>query len=317
MDRERKFLPTLERHPPLIIDHSTRKELKDCARRAFYKYWLNLRPAKDDAPYLAWGTAYHKFREVLELEGIAKALPAGVAVWEDAFPSGVEGNLAWMNKERLLKSFGVAFQWWTNEKKQGDIEVIGVEVPFNVELPDGSKTSGRADQIVRWHGQIWGRDFKTTTKDEIFYKRSISPNDQFVRYTYAESVLSGEQVRGQIVEVLFNDKEPKTRRGGLKDYGPLIYSLLATVTPREIEYWLKSEAVWNEILAIYEAEDIWPMNETQCTWCPFHIVCTMQTEDGMISKLTDPDLFKHFIWDNANPDGVKNAAESTATATNP
>ena len=303
---ERKFLPTLERFEPSIIDHSIRRELKDCPRRAFYKYWLGKRPVSDSAPYLTWGTSYHKFREVLELSGnFLKAMEEGLAIWEAAYPNGVTGNLDWMNKDRLMRSFGVAFKWWTNEKKQGDIEVIGVEVPFNVELPDQTKTSGRADQIVRWHGQIWGRDFKTTTKDEIFYKRSISPNDQFDRYTYAESVLSGEQVRGQIIEVLFNDKEPKTRRGGLKDYGPLIYSLLATRSQKEIDEWIEEERIHNEILAIYIAEDIWPKNESQCTWCPYHIVCTMQTEEGMISKLEDSNLFKIFIWDNTLASEVK------------
>ena len=45
---------------------------------------------------------------------------------------------------------------------------------------------GRADQIVKWSGKVWGRDFKTSSKDGAFYQRQLDPNEQFTGYTYAE-----------------------------------------------------------------------------------------------------------------------------------
>ena len=321
MNYERKFLPTLERHPPIIIDNSVRKELKDCARRAFYKYWLNKVPAGDIAPPLVWGTAYHKFREVLELTGsFTKAVEEGMVPWDEAYPRGIdlENKLAWMTKERLLRTFGVGFTWWSNERKQGDIKVMAVETPFNVELPDGSKISGRLDQMVKWHGQVWIRDFKTTAKEEQMYKRSVNPNAQFDTYVYAGEKLSGSRPAGAIVEVMYNEKEPAKRRSNSKDtYGPLIYSLMVAKTAEEIEQWIQEELAYQQVQEIYEFNDVWPKNESQCSWCPFHIVCTMQTEEGMITKLEDTNLFHTRIWDNASDhlDKKEEVKDVTATAT--
>lgn len=308
-----KFLPTMPRYRNEIIDHSAMKEFKVCHRKHFYHYELGKVPVEPAAP-LHWGTAYHTFREILQnTDSFPQAMKEGAKVWTDAYPDGVgedEHKWKFMTLERLLKSFGVAYEHVQVEKKQGRITVIGTEVPFNVELPGGIKTSGRVDQLIRWNGQLWGRDFKTTSKEEVMYKRSIEPNDQIDRYTYAESVLSGEQVQGQLIEVMFNTQAPEKPRVK-KEYGPLVYTLVASRSKQQIETWLEEQTIYNEELKRCRELDIWPKNESQCSFCPYHMVCTSMTEEGMRYKLEDENFYITRVWDNTRAEVVTQKAEAT------
>lgn len=301
-----RLLPMLPRYENPIIDHSAMKEFKNCHRKYAYHYVFGKVPVEPAAP-LNWGTAWHTFREVLQNTGsYGEAMKAGAAVWTNAYPNGVgesEKKFQFMTLERLLRSFGVGYEHVQIEKKQGRIVVIGTEVAFNIELPGGTKTSGRVDQIIRWNGQLWGRDFKTTSKEEALYKRSIEPNDQIDRYTYAEGVLSGEQVQGQLIEILFNTQAPDKPRVK-KEYGPLIYTLVAARSKAQIETWLEDQTIFNEELARCRTLDIWPKNESQCAFCPYHMVCTSMTEEGMKNKLEDENFYITRVWDNTRAEAT-------------
>jgi hypothetical protein len=307
-----KFLPTLPRYENPIIDHSAMKEFKNCHRKYAYHYVLGKVPVESAAP-LEWGTSYHTYREVLQKTGShGEAMIKGAAIWTKAYPNGVqEDEKKWQfyTLERLYRSFGVAYAHVQIEQKQDRIKVIGTEVAFNVELPDGTKTSGRVDQLIRWNGQLWGRDFKTTSKEEYIYKRSIEPNDQIDRYTYAESVLSGEQVQGQLIEIMFNTQSPANPRVK-KEYGPLIYTLVAARSKSQIDTWVEEQGIFNEELARCRSLDIWPKNESNCGFCPYHMVCTSMTTEGMVAKLEDESFYITRVWDNTRAEIVDNPKEN-------
>lgn len=296
--QKKDFMGKLPRFEPVILDHTAMITAKQCLRKYFYQIVLG-RTSKDDAPYFPWGSAYHQFRYTLEKvygfgdnapkvwdeekanKAFSEALAVGVTYWkQNGADQGPESKFSWMTSARLVQSFAVAFKHWSIEKKRGNIEVVAIEQPFNIQLKDGSHRGGTADQIVKWMGKLWGRDFKTTSKDSPFYQRTLIPNEQFSGYTFCEEKLSGEKVTGQIVEVLYNSKSTKQ---GQK--GPDIWSLTASRTPYDLETWEKDHIFWNKIVTMSREEDHYPMSEVNCSFCPYHLVCKQGSEAGQVYQL--------------------------------
>lgn len=297
-----RYMARMERCEPAIIDSSAMQAFKRCPKLYFYRYALGRKP-KVEKEYFRFGRSYHKFREVLELSvgDFHKSIHEAVTLFEKKGGDPKLGSqYDFLTSLRLQKSCAVAFKHWTKEKYLKAIEVISVEQPFNIELSDGSRTSGRADQLVKWGGKLWGRDFKSTSKMGKFYERSLAPNDQFSRYTYAESKLAGYDfisrtpaeslVQGQIIEVLYNSK---------KD-GPSIHQFLATRTDLELIDWEQDQVFWNMYLNTVRAKDVWPKNENACYNCDYHSVCKTPTENMQMSRLEND--FVYSPWDNMKVD---------------
>lgn len=303
-----------ERHEPVVMDHSAIIQAKGCLRRYFYRIVL-ARTEKDSPQYFGFGSCYHKFREVLEREFanapksermlpdtqmifFQRAVAEARRIWKQKrmVDPPVGSKWEFLTEARLIESCAVAFKHWQREKEKGVIEVLAIEQNFIVPLPDGSVTGGKADQIIRWHSKVWGRDFKTSSKTQnTYYSRTLDPNDQFTRYTYAEAQLSGQPVQGQLVEVLFNGKSTKKEKKG-----PSIHPYLATRSTYQIEQWVKESMFFNELLERCREADVWPMQETNCSFCPYHSVCKQASERGMMAKLEAE--FRVEPWDCTNRD---------------
>lgn len=306
-----KFFPSYERVEPLILDHTAMIVAKQCLRKYFFQIVLGSVSRGVQPPYFSFGSAYHKFREVLELEWMkdanahklsavdkeafqkscfVKAVQAAIIYFQKATGGKTplpDDKWSFLTQERLIQSCGVAFKVWQTEKAQGKIIVLAVEQPFNVETNEtGEYTSGRFDQIVRWNGKIYGRDWKTSSKDGMYYQRGLDPNDQFTRYTYAEQKLAGERVQGQMIEVLMNNKSK----------GPIITNYLATRTQWQLDDWEQDEKFHRDTLRRARELDIWPKSEVSCTFCPFHSVCKMGSMDSQQAKLKSE--FTQRAWDN-------------------
>ena len=295
---EPKFMAKLQRAEPAIIDSSAAQTFKKCARQYFYRYVLG-RKTKKEPEFFRFGRSYHKFREVLErTQDFKEALVAAQTLFRKGGGDPVVGSkYDFMTELRLLKSCTVAWEHWKKEKTLKVIEVIAIEQPFNVELADGSRTSGRADQVVKWNGKLWGRDFKTSSKMGKFYERSLEPNDQFSRYTFSEGKLAGEPVQGQIVEVLYNTK---------KD-GPSLHQFLATRTLSQLAVWESEQMFYNLILNTCRETDTWPMNENACWNCDYHSVCKTPTEVMMMNRLENDYIYSP--WDNMKVDQIDEGEE--------
>lgn len=303
------FMKRFKRYEPKIKDSHAIKILKTCPRKYFYEIVLGFVSTEKEIVFI-WGLAYHKFREVLELtygigpdappsydstkamDAMLAATNAGLSFWrKHGWDQEVGTKFGFMTAERLMLSFKKAFIHWTLEKQRKQIEVIAVEQAFNVQLRDGSRTSGRFDQLVRWNGGLWDRDFKTTTKESAWYARQLEPNDQFTRYPLGMSKLAGEPIQGVLVELLFNNNPTKT-----DTKGPTIIELTTSRTEGQLEQFEKEQEVWNRTLAIYRETDVWPMSEASCPFCQFHSVCTRSTEAAQMAQLEEH--FNIRPWDN-------------------
>lgn len=317
-DVPKRFMARFNRYEPIVKDHSAIILYKECPRKYFHRIVLG-RAEKDTPPYFVFGSAYHKFREVLEQEYfkhfvngkppiykpeigmlcLEPAINAANNYWKKHSAGEPPVGTKWdfMTYERLLKSCMVAYQWWENEKRQNNIVVVATEQPFCVEIGEGTGifTGGRADQIVRWNGKLWGRDFKTSSKDQKYYSRGITPNDQFTRYTYAESKLSGQLVQGQIIEVLFNKKATKTEYTQ-NAIGPYIKTHIASRNKSELDRWVAESIFWDKLITQSREEDMYPMVEKSCIYCPYHSVCKQPSEGAQMAQLEQ--FFKLSPWDH-------------------
>ncbi len=307
---KRQFMQEFDRYEPVILDHTATIAAKQCLRKYFYQIVLGRVP-KEDAIYFAWGSAYHTYREWLSrsygvgddtpkvfdekkaMEAHTIAVNKGLDYWKSrGRDQDTESKFSWMTAARLLMSFNKAFMHWMAERKNGKIIVIATEQPFNIQLPDGSWRSGTADEIVRWNGQVWGRDFKTTSKDTAFYQRNLSPNEQFTGYTYSEGKLAGTDCQGQIVELLYNSKTLKSKG----EQGPEIVSLIASRTKWQLEQWEQDTMFWKKVIDMSREADIYPMTEVSCSFCPYHQVCTSNNEAAMMNQLKSEYVVRP--WDN-------------------
>ena len=302
-----KHFPNLPRDESVVLDNSRISEYKACPRRYFYHYVLNLNP-DENPPWFTWGACYHKFREVLEVEfkkyfdtstrsnakeacelSFQPAMTAAIQLWQDRIKDRPidydKKKFMFMNLNRFAESCAIAFKHWEKEKLTGNIEVIAIEQPYSVVLPNGIPLGGRFDQIIKQNGKLLGRDFKTTTKQEMWYAKDLIPNHQFIQYTWAETSIIGSRVQGQLIETVFTEEKKVST---IKSF-PIFYN------QEQINIWLEEVQFITDLMSRSREMDIYPMNEKACAYCPYHEVCKAPTEQsqGMLLKLK----YKHRIWD--------------------
>ena len=294
---------------PKILDSTAIKLYKLCPRKYRWRMIEGYQPSQTQ-PYFAFGSAYHLFRELLEQEYkqlktftdddlkacFPKPAAAAIQYWTKHGTESIPGT-KWdfLNSDRLIKSLHYVMINWIKEKREGKYIVLATEQAFTLEMPDGSFTGGRADQIIKWNGKVWGRDFKTSSKLGDFYQRTLEPNDQFTRYTWAESKLAGEKVQGQLVEVLYNTKKE----------GPKLVPFTTSRTDYQINTWLKENKWWVEAIKRSREENMYPMSENHCPFCEYRSVCTMPGEQSMMQHLKS--TFTHSPWNFENPNNISDS----------
>ena len=289
-----RFLKNLPRTEPIIVDSTSMMTFKRCPRLYLYRIVLGFAD-KVVEPYFRFGSAYHKFREVLEIhhkagastnECLEHAKNAALELFKkEGGNPPLDSKWSFMNEPRLFKSFMVAWERWVKEKEQGVIKVIAVEQPFILEMKDGTLRAGRADQMVSWRGDLWGRDWKTTSKELIYYDRNLEPNEQFTGYTWAEGKLQGRECKGQIVDVLMNSKTK----------GPVVQTFTTTRSKEQLNWWEEDHAFWVQFMKYARENDHYPMQENSCTFCSFRRICSLTSESAMMSDLRM--YYKFQPWD--------------------
>lgn len=303
-DVPRRFLPLFDRTEPILVDHTAIIAAKHCPRKYFYKIVLGYVP-KNTPAYFVFGGAYHKYREILEIEYKKVKESKSVIKEQDLLEIGAIavnsatkyyvtkiGDISgtkwdYLTLERLIQCcVQITFPYWVNEKRSGAVEVVSSEQSLNCQLSDGSFRSGRADQIIRWNGDVWGRDFKTSSKNDNFYERGVNPNDQFIGYTLIESRVTGLPVKGQLVEVLFN---PKGKTPYIKVY-PVSHNKY------QLETFEQECGVWNAMVSRWRDSDCYPMSHFNCTFCEYHQVCDKNSERAIEYMLKSE--YAHKPWDS-------------------
>src|SRR3990167_2129519 len=167
-----RFMSKFQRFEPRSRDSTAVTAHKFCDRKYFYQIVLGFRE-KETPEYFRFGSAYHKFREVAELQwqagerdygkifaqGLVEALKSFGGPANNPNP---QSKWSFLSEARLIESCRVSILDFKAEKQSGNIEILAVEQSFEVLLSDGvTRRGGKADQFVRWNGQLWGRDWTT------------------------------------------------------------------------------------------------------------------------------------------------------------
>lgn len=303
-------LKTLEPSPPPAFDNSILSTHQRCPRRALYEYYLDRAVTAKNWP-IQFGTAYHRFREILDevyLQNVVRgdaelsdiADQAFDLAWEAALR--VEGGFedppdenrkSYLHEARLRQTCEMAFKRWQEEKATDRVEVLQAEQAFELELPNGEMYTGRMDQIIEWNGDIWVRDFKTTSRMGRTYADNFEPNNQMTGYVWAAQELSGQSVDGVWIEVVYNTKRN----------GPEFHDFLTTRGPQAIREWKEETQYEIEQARQHESDGIFPKRTTACNdygGCPFREACNMGSWRARENWLKTRTVHSH--WDPMNPD---------------
>lgn len=279
----RKMLPTLPRFEPENMDHSAVKVFKECPRKYFYRMVLGRTlPAGKWTSVFAWGTAIHKYLEVLyQTDGDAGAAAmAALPLWKP--PSYT--TFDWQTKERLTENFVALYKMYVEEKKLGNIKVLAIEQPFNIMFEGGIPIGGRWDQLIQWNGRVWLRDWKTSSKQLQYFKSGLEPNDQAIRYIYATSCLQFGQdenyypnkvIDGALFVHIYNTKTVK----------PTYQSVPVSRTLNQIKTWVDEQKFIHKQMEICREEDTWPMHEVSCSFCDYRMVCNAPSNGSIEHQL--------------------------------
>lgn len=304
-------LNVLQPSPPEAFDNSMLSTFQRCPRKAFYEYYLDR--ASDGKNWsIQFGVAYHRFREVLEKAYISACRKDDRPLhavedklfdlaWSEALK--VEGGFedppaesrkSYLHKTRLLSSCEDAFENWREEKRGSTFDVIYAEQPFELELPNGEYYTGRMDQIVRLNGRkLWVRDFKTTSRMGRTYAKNFDPNNQMTGYVWAAQQLSGQDVEGVIIEVLYNTK----------NNGPEFHQFLSTRTPEQVAEWEREISYEVDTARQYEEDMMFPKRTTACSdygGCFYRDACSKSHWRTRERWLESNTIHSH--WDPMNPD---------------
>lgn len=295
----KRFLPTLERTEPVVQDSTAMVLAMSCKRKYFYRIVLGRVPKlQTNQIYFDFGGIYHKFREILETKDFKEAFLA-IQDLKINTPVDPKHKASHYTKELLLKSCMVAYDYVQKERAQKNIEVIAVEQPFNIEVEPGIFIAGRADQIIKWRGKIWGRDFKTTTKELNYFSKGLDPNDQVTRYIVGESAIHGQQIEGIIIEVMQNLKgDSKPPKNG----NPKIHSVPVSRTIWQVNEWKHEQKILDKMLSVCRDEDTWPMEPHNCGWCDYSILCRQFNERALEHKIKSD--FALSPWDCTKVDQI-------------
>jgi hypothetical protein len=286
---------------PRVFDNSTIASVSRCPRKGYYQYWLNRAPSGTNYA-IQFGLGYHKYREILEKLYLkdpnrddwpmyhAVAYDVAVKGWENP-PIG--HSKEYLVETRLRTTCDQAFENWKQEKDAGIFNVLFTEQAFELILPNGKRYGGRFDQLLEWHGKLWIRDFKTTSRMGRTYAAQFDPNNQIAGYIWAASELSMRDIEGVMIETIYNTKTK----------GPEFHPLLSTRSEGHIEQWL--ETVQDEIgdIEAREERDVWAMRTEACSdygGCYFRDACQKEywssIDDWLLANTT------HSVWDFMNPD---------------
>jgi hypothetical protein len=198
---------------------------------------------------------------------------------------------------------------WQEETTNRVIQVISIEQPFNIKFPDGHNIGGRFDQVIKWNGRLWIRDWKTTSKQLQWFKAQLEPNDQAMRYIWALSCLQhGMDENGypnRVIDgVLFSAiKLDKTTAN--KNKGPELSGVPSSRNLTQVKRWVDEQKFIHKQMEHCREEDTWPMHEVGCNFCDYRQVCSQPSEAAMEGMLKSHYLLAPWKHEEVDQVSVK------------
>jgi hypothetical protein len=263
-------------------------------------YWRaveNLVPL-DEGKALSFGRAIH---EALNTWYELWDLDAAIAKFRENYEDSFNDSLRTLETgEKLLRQYAKTYpkEPW---------EIIALERPFELELPNGLTYCGRFDMVIKWGSLYMVLDHKTASRMGPTYMQQWRPNLQMRGYCWAAQKLLGVPIHGVLMNILYLTK---TKIEFHRDIVPLEpwetgeFEQVAMDLTSVIDVKRENTAYRQEMGLPAEAlRKIWCPNWTSCTdWgrCRYRDLCCTDQPERLIDG-----LFERKVWSPLTQDATE------------
>lgn len=293
-------------HPGTFVqyawDSTSLGWLKECPRKYQYHMIQGLR-SKGESVHLTFGDLYHKGLEWYDqhraqgqdhesatFEVVSTLLHR---TWDyERDPPGPWETGHQKNRETLIRSV----IWYLEQFGENDPATTitlangkaAVELSFKLQVDEDLVLCGHLDRVVEFQGQWFVMDRKTSTSTiSSYYFDQYSPDNQMSLYTLAGSVITGNPIRGVIIDAV------QIAVGFSRFERGMVYR-----TPDQSEEWLADTKVWIRQAQLFAEANHWPMNDKSCHkfgGCPFRSICSSD------ARVRETFLKQNFYQKEWNP----------------
>lgn len=305
-----------------LYDNTRLSEYKKCPRKYYFRHMRHwIRKGVKPAP-LAFGGAWHSAMDVVwgmisqgekDDDKVGKeAMKAFLRTWkeeEQPWPMDIE-----QEKMMAPRTPGIAAEMLVEYIRlrrnyiENTYELVSIEEPFLAPIDPSTDYFGyigKRDKIVKFQGQYWAIEHKTTTlydKKHGFrqsYLDSYSPNSQTDGYAHSLHMRYGKQAGGVLVDIALVHKTehswfkllPLTRRTELLD------SWLNDTRDWIFRIERDRDRLANDVSEEHEVMTAFPRNTESCfnynTMCSYRDVCRFHENPH---RLETPDNFTEDKW---------------------
>ncbi len=210
--------PKVEYRKREYLSYSTLLSFARCPRRYMYQK-MGVYP-REEAPALSYGTAMHKAIDVAVTSGLDAAMKAFDSVWEERLADSKRSRArAREQLAHFIFAHAGSRSIYTrleapkhlnlsgNEGIKLDETTSPLEIPFAIDIGLPVPLMGRLDGWCRHRdtGELWGFEFKTTSRLSGGMFDCLELNPQVLTYALVLKALTGEKIRGIMYEAMLID----------------------------------------------------------------------------------------------------------------
>ncbi len=287
-----------EPHLQLAWDSTSISRFKSCPRKYQYESVLGYRP-KNLPIAMTFGTDIHTILEYHTKQHIADPLPHKEEVnrtilfaLNETLEEKEVINSATGKKEiikvpyhtedtkRTRSNLLRLIVWYLEQYKDDNLEVLvlsngkpAVELSFRFDTHERTHKDesfilcGHIDKVVRYNGNTWVLDYKTTGMAVDKLRDFYTLDDQMTLYTLAANIVTQHHVHGAILDVLACQVHAN-------QFG-------RHTLPRNqdiLNEWLAESIIWMRLAETYAEQNYWPKNHQACDkygGCQFKEICAL------------------------------------------
>lgn len=312
-----KAFSNKEPHLQLAWDSTSIQRFKSCPRKYQYESVLGYKPKKTPIA-MTFGTHIHTILEYHTKQHIAKPLPHKeevertilFAINETLEPKEIL-NPATGEKETIYQSYFTddtkrtrsnllrLIIWYLEHYRNDNLEVVlktdgepAVELSFRFDTHERTHKDesfilcGHIDKIVKYNGNIWVLDYKTTGQTVDRMRDYYTLDDQMTLYTLAANVATQHHVHGAILDVMACQVHAN-------QFGRHTLPRNADI----LNEWLAEAILWMRLAEQYAESNYWPKNQQSCSkysGCQFREICSLTP--SMRQRFLDAQFIIEF-WD--------------------
>jgi hypothetical protein len=282
------------------IDYSQLNTFINCPKKYCNRYIKCLKKAEYDITSMdmEFGSAIHKG---LEIFYTTKDMKQGVQAFLEVCPEDLEDQKV-KTKEHGCMLLAQYEDYHANNFT--DWEILDTEKTQEVKMNDQLTWIVKNDLIVKWRGNIYVVDFKTSTsKNRGQFFKYFEPNMQVTGYTWACKKLYG-QCSGFIPMALFMGHRSRMYKGEPAGFYANYEHTIINRTPDQLNDFEFNVMQWVERLNKCKEKNIFPKNENAChnyRGCGFKELC-LSCDDPSIEELMyeEYDPFEYLKQEDNN-----------------